>query len=1632
MAVQKVYEAQIDARTGDTYRVCIYDLDYTSGTAMTQLYGEPQVNLPIELNVLHETPEIRWDGEPDKIGQPIVGSSFVLSLLLSTGDDNKIKDVIKSRPENTLAVEVERHNGATTSLSLASNWDVIWRGVLVHEAVEYSWSDYPQEISLTFTDGLSLLRDKAYITDTGDTYSSNGNRFAPLRVQIGRCLSELPHNALWGETELYFTEQLDLFHWNHVNDGADPDVIGSVLDKSGCNQDLWYEYREHESPYNRDSIIQSGGSTCYEILTDIMVGLGITISHQDGIFQAISPLLTTDDTVTLGKRRFRADKRTMLDPTYQYAAYTQTSGDLDGSTSPNSIDYRDPEKVLIGSSLSYLPGVKGMMMTHVKGGAPYAFFPTHAVRIVGSLLNVTEGPSNPGQGNYNPNAGGQVGGGSGSSNFLAGPTFPLQNTTTVAPGGESLRIKGRVFRVGNPIEDGDDNLVGIQPILRFKIKVGDYYLKQSVGLMSGSHFSNDSDFGNIRLAVGNIMSTGGTDITTWLPIEITDEVEWTTVESFFDLPYQLPGVNEPDIDTIEYDSGSGIEEYPVGVFTVRDNNHPNQMRFRNEHDNYDTDLMLDMVTPELPTAVSEHTGIEVDCTLRAYDNTGTLLTGSGNGNPDFGLNGTTEFCVGMYIDAFRVIVGLDETDEDTQYFASETNPPGSEIVNAGETTLASRPHDSYGEIGALVVGNGHRTTPLTGAAGYGPYWFSQSHLGDTIPTLSSAGRRSLEVLCEEYYRLRAQALNTVSVELLLESRYQTLLHPSTRVILEQGSSDPIIQVQACTHNLMTGVQVISGYEVERLSTGTVNADTSAEVGNTTKGPRGPGGIAPGPVATVRNRLSGGGGSGLTAEQITKLGAITVTGSNITDFTVSGTVLDNSNVSGSASTTTTATLQGQITNILRVTDNFTLNAEHNITVADFVANAINPTAINETSSKTFATSTQLAAIGTNTSNVSTLQTEVQAIEDVIQSVTSGGGKGVYFNSGKVTTNAHVTVIDKGANLFAGSNTGVSVTETSPGTVTLSVQAGSTGSEVQVDAMTITGSGTLQVASVYFASPVSFANGATGLNTTQISEGSKLFYTTARFDLRFGQSSVEGLNDVTSVGSGSIITSAERTKLNGIATSAIANVVEDLTPQLGGDLDINGNKIVSNSNGDIVLDPAGTGAIILKSDDIKFEGAGTVTMSSLKFFEASALEGNYVAFKSPLSITSDVTWILPAADGSANQVLKTDGSGNLTWATVVGATNPIVEGTLNINSVNSGVLPARLKISDDDGSHGVGLRCPDLTADIDFTLPATDGTSGQVLKTNGSGVLSFVDQTTDTNTSLGGTDQTLTADRVIDVDGNDLEIKDGSTNLLVYESGPDAFTISKPVTFTNSGGYTAGEIRLKEAPAASGDEYIALKAPGNVASSVTFTLPDADGSDGQVLKTDGSGVLSWVNAGGGGGGMTETPLIQASGRWQWSSADDGERVWTGSSAYGPTNWYSHSQEPTNSTLRTYSSSHSINTTTATTSPYKLFAYGHSLPSDSKKVRCKFHGRYQNANGTTMGWSMWHAATPSTGSTASVTLTLVGKSSDISPGSSSTQFHTDTFTTTSALSGGFILVLAENRAGSLASTTYVYGNYGLYLVD
>jgi hypothetical protein len=146
--------------------------------------------------------------------------------------------------------------------------------------------------------------------------------------------------------------------------------------------------------------------------------------------------------------------------------------------------------------------------------------------------------------------------------------------------------------------------------------------------------------------------------------------------------------------------------------------------------------------------------------------------------------------------------------------------------------------------------------------------------------------------------------------------------------------------------------------------------------------------------------------------------------------------------------------------------------------------------------------------------------------------------------------------------------------------------------------------------------------------------------------------------------------------------LANVVEDTSPQLGGNLDVNGNSIVSASDGDIAITPNGNGKIVLDG----------------------------------------LNW--PTADGTADQILKTDGSGQLSFV------NQSSGGSGDITSVVAGNgLTGGATSGDATVTVGAGAGVTVNSADVAVTMPVQafvnfNGT-GTVAIRNSAGVGSITD-------------------------------------------------------------------------------------------------------------------------------------------------------------------------------------------------------------------------------------------------------------------------------------------------------------------
>jgi len=112
------------------------------------------------------------------------------------------------------------------------------------------------------------------------------------------------------------------------------------------------------------------------------------------------------------------------------------------------------------------------------------------------------------------------------------------------------------------------------------------------------------------------------------------------------------------------------------------------------------------------------------------------------------------------------------------------------------------------------------------------------------------------------------------------------------------------------------------------------------------------------------------------------------------------------------------------------------------------------------------------------------------------------------------------------------------------------------------------------------------------------------------------------------------------VSGLAASgAISNVADDSTPQLGGDLDMNGQDIVTTSNADIELAPNGTGHVTIK---------GNTNQGTLQLNCENNSHGQQIK-AAPHSESASNVLTLPSTGGDA-RLVSTSSTATLTNKTI----------------------------------------------------------------------------------------------------------------------------------------------------------------------------------------------------------------------------------------------------------------------------------------------------------------------------------------------------------------------------------------------
>jgi len=290
------------------------------------------------------------------------------------------------------------------------------------------------------------------------------------------------------------------------------------------------------------------------------------------------------------------------------------------------------------------------------------------------------------------------------------------------------------------------------------------------------------------------------------------------------------------------------------------------------------------------------------------------------------------------------------------------------------------------------------------------------------------------------------------------------------------------------------------------------------------------------------------------------------------------------------------------------------------------------------------------------------------------------------------------------------------------------------------------------------------------------------------------------------------------VNWLDSSVVADLVNDTTPQLGGDLDVNGNDIVSVSNGNITFTPDGTGKVII--DGLSY----------------------------------------PTADGTANQVLTTDGAGNLSFADASGGgiswQSTIVTGTTLSAVAGNGywidttsnactvTLPASASVGDtiefvdyarNWGTNNVTINPNSLNFQGNSSPNPVYDVSGQSVRIVYSGATQGWIPTVDDDVTL----ETPTGDNV-----DFLVIAGGGGSSNDNGGGGGAGGYRNSYSTETSGGGGSSETSLLFN---SGITYTITIGAGG--TSVGGQGTSNDGNDSSL---SGSDITSIVSTGGGGGG------------------------------------------------------------------------------------------------------------------------------------------------------------------------------------
>ena len=381
----------------------------------------------------------------------------------------------------------------------------------------------------------------------------------------------------------------------------------------------------------------------------------------------------------------------------------------------------------------------------------------------------------------------------------------------------------------------------------------------------------------------------------------------------------------------------------------------------------------------------------------------------------------------------------------------------------------------------------------------------------------------------------------------------------------------------------------------------------------------------------------------------------------------------------------------------------------------------------------------------------------------------------------------------------------------------------------------------------------------------------------------------------------LTSAERTKLSGIATgaevnqNAFSNVAVSGQTTVAADAKTDTLTLVAGTGVTLTTDAA-TDSITITNSATGANAFGNVAVAGQTTVAADSTNDTLtIAAGTGISLTTDATTDTLTITNSVTAP-NTFGTIEVSGQSAVVADS--TTDTLTLAAANTNVV-ITTNATTDTVTFGLGTDIVTGSVSVTGALTAIGNVVCDDILAGGdvsvTGVISADSATLVTLNFTGGGTTSIGPNNALPTDPADLEIRtNGNCDVVLdYDDNESSqafrvkdgdgnimFSVDEDgISVANGTASTGAVLRLGEATA-NGTNYVAVQAPASLAANTTYTLPSADGTSGQLLSTNGSGTLSWATASGGGASYS-TVRTQSGTTYTLVLGDAGDYIQTTSS-------------------------------------------------------------------------------------------------------------------------------------------------------